>query len=126
MPKTGRYPMYCHFGLDEELHSALKAEAARRKLSVANLVRDMLRQGLAERAAADGRAALEEAIRRAMRPDVERLAKLCVRAAMEAGTAILLNYSVLEEVAKVDALSYYQAARKKSVARLRQPLEDEA
>lgn len=125
MSKGGRYTNYLRLGIDDDLLGLIRADAARRKLSVANLVRDILRQGLAERAASDSRTALEAAIRRAIKPDVERLAKLAARAAMEAGTALMLNYSVLEEVAKVDALSYYQAARKKSVARLRQPLEDE-
>lgn len=105
--------------LDEDLFAALKAEAARRGCAVADLVRDLLREGLSERAALDGRAAMDAAIRRAIKPAEERLAALAAKAAMDAGTAMLLLQELCRRW-KIDE-AVYQSARKKAVARLRQP-----
>lgn len=105
--------------LDDDLFSALKAEAARRECAVADLVRDLLCEGLAERAALDGRAVMDAAIRRAIKPTEERLAALGVKAAMDAGTAMLLLRELCRRW-KIDE-AVYQSARKQAVARLRLP-----
>jgi len=126
MPKTGRFPKYLHFGLSADLHAALKAEATRRGLSVANLVRDLLTQALAEQAAIEGRDALQKAIQQAIRPDVNRLATMLQKAVVAAATSMYLNTQVLADLGVRDAVEMYQQARKKAVAYLRErEAEDE-
>lgn len=114
-----KYGNRINLRLDDDLITAVKAEAARRQCAVTDLVRDLLREGLSERAALDGRAALEAAVRRAMKPGEERLAALAVKAAMDAGTAMLLLQELCRRWRIDDAV--YQSARKRAVARLRQP-----
>ncbi|MDN5347399.1 MAG: hypothetical protein PWP65_963 [Clostridia bacterium] len=121
LPKTGRFAKYIHFGVSDDLHAKLKAEATRRSLSVANLVRDLLSQALAEQAAVEGRDALDRAIRRAIKPDVERLAKMLAKATVAGATAMYLNTQALADLGKHDAMELYHAARKKAVAYLREP-----
>lgn len=124
MPKTGRFPKYLHLGIDNDLDAKLRAEAKRKGLSVAVLVRDILKQALAEEAAFEGRDALDAAIRRAIKKDVDRLAKLINKAGHAAATSMFLNVQALEDLGKHDAVNLYQKARKKATDYLRLP-EDE-
>lgn len=120
MPKTGRFTRYLHFGIDDELHATLRAEAARRGLPVANLVRDLLTYAMAEEAAVEGRDAIDRAVRRALKPAEERLARLIARAAMAAATAMYLNTQVIADTGKHDAVELYQQARKKAAIYLKE------
>jgi len=103
----------------------LQAEATRRGLSVANLARDLLSQALTEGAAVEGREALERAIRRAVKPDVDRLTKMLAKATVAGAASMYLNTQALADMGKHDAVELYQQARKKAVAYLRQPEQDE-
>ncbi|MGB9860173.1 MAG: hypothetical protein ACPLQP_09600 [Moorellaceae bacterium] len=123
MPKTGRFPKYLHLGIDNDLDAKLRAEASRKGVSVAVLVRDILKQALAEGAAIEGRDALDRAIRRAIKPDVDRLAKLLVKSTMAGATAMYLNVQVLSDLGKHDAVNLYHLARKRAVEYLRLPEE---
>lgn len=125
MRQHGRFKRRLDIWMTDDLYVALQAEATRRGLSVANLARDLLTQGLAERAMIEGRDALDRAIRRAIRPDVERLAKLIVKAATAAATGMYLNTQALADLGKHDVVELYQQARKKAVAYLREPDSDE-
>lgn len=111
-----------------KLEKQLRAEATRRGLSIATLVRDILEQALSEEAASlaarEGRGALEEAIKKAMKPGIDRLAKLINKAGHAAATSMYLNVQALDDLGKHDAVDLYQKARKKATDYLRLP-EDE-
>lgn len=114
-----KYQFLLQVRADEKLHTALKAEAVRRRLSIANLVRDLLADALAEQAATDGRAALEKAIRKSLQPDINRLAQLVVRATKQARLAAGLGHVVLQKTAGVsasEARDIYESVEQKAAA----------
>lgn len=121
----GKFAKMIQIRVTEDLDKRLKAEATKRGLSVANLVRDILAQALAERAALEGRDVLDRAIRRATKPGEDRLARLIVKAATAAATSMYLNTQALADLGKHDAVELYQQARRKAVAYLREPDQDE-
>lgn len=121
----GKFAKMIQIRVTEDLDKRLKAEATKRGLSVANLVRDILAQALAERAALEGQDVLDRAIRRATKPGEDRLARLIVKAATAAATSMYLNTQALADLGKHDAVELYQQARKKAVAYLREPDQDE-
>ncbi|MCG0279022.1 MAG: toxin-antitoxin system HicB family antitoxin, partial [Thermanaeromonas sp.] len=83
MKENSRFVKRLMVRIPEKLERRLRAEATRRGLSVANLVRDILEQALSEEAAGlaarEGREALEEVVRKAIKPEMDRLAKLISR-----------------------------------------------
>ncbi|MDK2816232.1 MAG: hypothetical protein PWR22_861 [Moorella sp. (in: firmicutes)] len=119
MPKQGRFKHRVNLWIDDDLAARLKAEATRRELSIAVLVREILNRALSERAAIEGREALDLAIRRAIKKDVDRLAKLMVKSTMAGATAMFLNVQVLNDLGKHDAANIYHVARKKALEYLR-------
>lgn len=119
MPKQSRFKFRLDIGLDDDLAARLKAEATRRELSIAVLVREILNRALSEEAAIEGREALDRAIRRAIKKDVDRLAKLMVKSTMAGATAMFLNVQVLNDLGKHDAANIYHVARKKALEYLR-------
>lgn len=121
MPKQGRFKHRVNLWIDDDLAARLKAEATRRELSVAVLVREILNRALIEEAAIDGREALDRAIRRAIKKDVDRLAGLLVKSTMAGATAMYMNVQVLSDLGKHDATNIYHVARKKAVEYLRLP-----
>lgn len=125
MPEHGRFSHRLDIWMNDDLYGRLYAEANRRGLSVANLVRDLLSQALAEQAALEARDALDRAIRRAIKPDVERLAALIVKAATAAATSMYLNTQALADLGQHNAVELYQEARKKAVTYVRSKDEDD-
>lgn len=121
MGKRAKFTKLIQCRVTDDLAAALQGAATRRGVSVANLVRDLLTLSLAEEAAIEGRDALDRAIRRAIRPDVERLAKMLRKAVVAGATAMYLNTQVIEDMGREDAEEMYQMARKKAVAYLREP-----
>ncbi|KYH31323.1 CopG family transcriptional regulator [Neomoorella mulderi] len=119
MPKQGRFKHRVNLWIDDDLTARLKAEAIRRELSIAVLVREILNRALSEGAAIEGREALDQAIRRAIKKDVDRLAKLMVKSTMAGATAMFLNVQVLNDLGKHDAANIYHVARKKALEYLR-------
>ncbi|GAF27414.1 uncharacterized protein encoded in hypervariable junctions of pilus gene clusters [Moorella thermoacetica Y72] len=115
----GKFTRLIQIRITEDLDKRLRAEATRRELSVAVLVRDILEKALTEEAAIDGRQALDQAIRRAIKKDVDRLAGLLVKSTMAGATAMFLNVQVLNDLGKHDAANIYHVARKKAVEYLR-------
>lgn len=125
MREHGRFRRRMDIWMSDDLHGSLQAEASRRGLSIANLVRDLLSQSLAEGAAVEGREILDKAIRRALKPDIDRLAKMIVRATVAGATSMYLNTQALADLGKHDVVEMYQQARKKAVAYLREPDQNE-
>ncbi|GEA16336.1 hypothetical protein E308F_25820 [Moorella sp. E308F] len=119
-----RFSKIIQIRVTDDLDKRLRAEATRRELSVAVLVRDILEKALNEEAAIDGREALDRAIRRAIKKDVDRLAGLLVKSTMAGATAMFLNVQVLNDLGKRDAADIYHIARKKAVEYLRLPEND--
>lgn len=120
-----RFAKILQIRITEDLDKRLKAEAAKKGLSVANLARDILTEALSEQAAIEGREALDRAIRRAIKPDVDRLAKMLVKSTMAGATAMFLNVQVIADLGKHDALDLYQQARKKAAIYMRESDQDE-
>ncbi|MBS3976621.1 MAG: toxin-antitoxin system HicB family antitoxin [Syntrophomonadaceae bacterium] len=115
-----KYPKYFRIRLTDDLHKRLQAAATRRGHSVATLIRDILDQALTEGAAVDGREVLDKAIRRAIKPDIERLATLLAKSTIAGATSMYLNMQAIEDLGKTDATEMYQTARKKAVAYMRE------
>lgn len=116
----GKFARHLKVKITGDLDAKLKAAATRKQLSVATVVRDILEQALSEGAAVEGREALDKAIKRAMKPDVERLAKLIVKSTMAGAASMYLNVQAIADLGKNDAVELYQEARKKAVAYLRE------
>lgn len=116
----GKYTRHLKIKITNDLDAKLKATAIRKQLSVATLVRNILEQTLTEGAAVEGREALDNAIRRALRPDIERLAKLIVKSTVAGATSMYLNVQTISDLGKTDAVEIYQGARKKAVFYLRE------
>ncbi|SMB95870.1 Ribbon-helix-helix protein, copG family [Thermanaeromonas toyohensis ToBE] len=129
MAKNSKFNRQLLVRLTEELERRLRAEAARRGLSVANLVRDMLEQALSEEAAGlaarEGKEALEKVIKKAIKPEMDRLAKLIYRAGHAAAAAMYLNTQAIADMGKHDAVEMYHMARKKAATYFRVDDQDE-
>lgn len=129
MRENSRFVRRLMVRITAKLEKQLQAEAARRGLSVANLVRDILEQALGEEAAGlaakEGREALEEAIKRAIKPEINRLAKLIYRAGHAAAAAMYLNTQAIADMGKHDAVEMYHMARKKAANYFRENFEEE-
>jgi hypothetical protein len=102
----------------------LQAEAERRALPVADLVRELLDRGLDEAAAAQGREVLVAAVRQAIRPAENRLAAMLHKSITAAATAMYLHTLALA-LAGEDAEDLYQKARKKAAEYVRQRRDDQ-
>lgn len=125
MPRIGGFDGRLDIGVPRELLAAIKAEAARQGVSVAALVRQILSQALAERAAAEGVQAVEKAVRQAIKPAEDRLAKLVVKAARAAATSMYLNVQVLADLGQHDIVDLYNQAQKKAIGYIREKDDDE-
>lgn len=129
MKENSRFVKRLMVRIPEKLERRLRAEATRRGLSVANLVRDILEQALSEEAAGlaarEGREALEEVVRKAIKPEMDRLAKLISRAGHAAAAAMYLNTQAIADMGKHDAVEMYHMARKKAATYFRVDDQDE-
>lgn len=120
-----RYTTLLQVRISERTYRLLQAEAERRAMPVADLVRELLAQSLDEAAAAQGREALVSALRQAIKPAENRLAAMLHKAATAAATAMYLHTLALA-LAGEDAEDLYQKARKKAAEYLRQRREQQA
>lgn len=120
MPKMGTFTRRIQFSATDNLYRALKAEAARQGLSIAQLARLLLESSLAAQAAAAGQDAVTRALRQAIKPTEDRLAALVAKAAHAAATAMYLNVQALAAVGVDNAVELYYEARKKAAAYMRQ------
>lgn len=116
----GKFTRHLKIKITSDQDAKLKATATRKQLSVATVVRDILEQALSEGSAVEGREALDKAIRRAIKPDIERLATLLVRSTVAGATSMYLNVQAIADLGKNDAVEMYQGARKKAIAYLRE------
>lgn len=114
--------------LPEDVYNALVSLSARRKETIAVIIRRLLSQVVSEEAAVDSKDVITDAVRRAMRdvlkPVEDRMAKLAAKAAMAAATSMYLNTEVIGELGKHDVLRIYDLARKKAAAYLRERDEE--
>lgn len=129
MAENSRFVSRLMVRIPEKLERRLRAEATRRGLSVANLVRDILEQALSEEAAGlaarEGREALEEVVRKAIKPEMDRLAKLISKAGHAAAAAMYLNTQAIADMGKNNAVEMYHMARKKAATYFRVDDQDE-
>ncbi|MBC7338161.1 MAG: ribbon-helix-helix protein, CopG family, partial [Clostridia bacterium] len=102
LPKMGTFTKRVQLNVTDDLYRALKAEATREGLPIAQLIRRMLEAGLAERAAAKGQDAVTRALRQAIKPTEDRLAALVAKATHAAATAMYLNVQAMAAVGGVD------------------------
>jgi hypothetical protein len=85
MPKTTKTnPVPMHLAVSQELEDSLKALATRKKLSVAELSRRLLTQGISRDAANDATATIEAMVRRVVRKELAATHDLAFRAAYNA------------------------------------------
>lgn len=92
---------------------------------VRRIIEDVVANEMAVAAVDVVAATLRKTIRSELKLTEDRLAKLAAKAATAAATSMYLNTQALKDLGKHDALDLYQAARKKAVAYLREPVDDE-
>ena len=132
MAKTSNFNKEIRVLIDNELDIALKAQATRRKESVAEIVRRLLKESLAKEIAEDSTYIISTTIRKTIRSELKltenRIAKLVAKTSIAAATSMFLNYAVIKEGnlgLKINSKELYEQARIKAVAYLRESGEKE-
>ena len=116
--------------LDEGTHEALRAIARDRSVKMSDLAERYIRAGLSGVAEdrLDGPAlpAVRQVVEEALRPQVERLAALIVKAHLEAGIGERLAYVLVARAVGPDkAPQFLDAARTKTIEALKRPLGEQ-
>lgn len=113
----------------KDTYNTLQILSQQRGEPIAVVIRKMIEEAVSNEAAAVAidvvTAALRKTLRNELKPVEDRLAKLTAKAATAAATSMYLNTQALKDLGKHDALELYQAARKKAVAYLREPVDDD-
>jgi hypothetical protein len=137
MPAAKKYPVHLDVGISKEMQVDLTNMAGKRNVPVAELVRNLLTVSLIDDAANAGQVAVRQAVRTEIRQELKRvenrLASLCSKANIAAGTAEFLLQDVLEnarssgtspEERKRSAGILHDEARKKAIKLLKQSMPE--
>jgi len=119
-----------HLWLEPATHGALQELARHRKVTVTALaerfIQDGLHAGIEERLDGPALPAVRQTVEEALKPHVERLAALIVKAHLEAGIGERLTYVLIAQTFGPDkARKFLDAARTKSIEALKRPLGEQ-
>lgn len=112
-----------HLRVDDDQYEKIKNLAHKGGLSVTELLRDFIDQGLQEKLAEENLDIISQVVRKqvdaAMKPHVERLARISSKAGHMSATSTFLNAQALTDLVpenrRRDIRTMYDNARKKAV-----------
>ncbi len=127
---TRRRKRDVHLWLEPSTHDSLQEMARQRNLTVTALVERFIKDGLSagveERLDGPALPAVRATVEEALRPHVERLAALVVKAHLEAGIGERLTYVLVARAMGADkAPQFLDAARTKTIEALKRPMATE-
>ena len=113
--------------LDVELHAALRQLAQERRMPMNELAAAMIRAGLGqageERLEGPALPAVRQTVEEALRPQIERLAALIVKAHLEAGIGERLTFVLVANALGEDkARLFLDTARTRTIKALKRPI----
>lgn len=124
-----KFPCDLHIYLSENMDKELKIEAQKRDIPVNSLVREIIRDYLSKESAKEGIDTVTQTIRRVIRDELKpvenRIAKISAKSAVAAAASMYLNVQTIQDMGKNDAVELYEKARKKAVAYVRIPFDEE-
>lgn len=118
--------------VDKETHELLKKLAESKNESMANVIRDTIKKGLASEWIDENTELVANIVRQQMeaviKPHVERLAKIGSKSGHMSATATFLNVQALQDLVpkekRKNVIEMYENARKKSVEYMKTPTKD--
>jgi len=121
-----KYPDLLRVRVTSDLKNKLQTLALETGEDVSEIVRKFLEESLdryySEKSIDYLKYEFRQAVNDALKPHVERLAKISAKSAINSGTSMYMNVQMIGESGK-DAVSIYTEARKKAVANLKQAEE---
>lgn len=120
------------FRLSNDIYKELEETAKNRDESLAFIIREYISKGMAKDYVEDSRniitSVVREQVQLALKPSVERLAKISSKAGHMAATATFLNVQALMDLVpkenRKDVREMYEKARMKAVTYMKQRAED--
>ncbi|MGE4282312.1 MAG: ribbon-helix-helix protein, CopG family [Clostridia bacterium] len=121
-----------HLRVEEEIYNKITKIAEQNKESIAEVIRQLVRDGLALKVTEENTDLIAKIVRQQMeiviKPHIERLAALSSKSGHMSATAAFLNVQALMDLVpkenRKDIRPMYESARKKSAAYMKTRAED--